>query len=118
LTKYGVSAILSLTTRRRLDMPKDLRDLMAEIEQEAQAEGDEAVAELAALHSHYQLARELHDLRVARKVTQKELAAATGVGQSEISRIESGGVNPTVATVSALAHGLGADLHVVPRGRL
>ncbi len=96
-------------------MPKNLKDLMLDIEQEAQNEGEEAVAELAALHTHYQFARELHELRVARHLTQTQLAAMSGVGQSEISRIESGAVNPTVATVGVLAHTLGADIHVVPR---
>jgi DNA-binding XRE family transcriptional regulator len=96
-------------------MTKKLNDLMLQIEQEAQAEGEEAVAELAALHSHYKLARELHDLRLARHLTQQQLAAMSGVGQSEISRIESGAVNPTVATVAALAAPLNADLHLVSR---
>ena len=96
-------------------MPKKLSDLMLQIEQEAQDEGEKAVAELVALHGHYKLARELHDLRVARSVTQKQLAAMSGVGQSEISRIESGAVNPTVATVAILASPLNADLHLVSR---
>lgn len=93
-------------------MPKKLADLITEIEAEAKAEGPEAVAELAALRAHYQLARELHDLRLAKKMTQIQLAEVSGIGQSEISRIESGAINPTVATVNALARPLGADLHL------
>ncbi len=96
-------------------MVKKLSDLMLEIKQEAHKEGEEALAELAALHGHYRLARELHDLRIARNVTQKQLAAMSGVGQSEISRIESGAVNPTVATVAALASPLNADFRLVSR---
>ncbi len=48
-------------------------------------------------------------------MTQKQLAAMSGVGQSEISRIESGAVNPTVATVAALASPLNADFRLVSR---
>jgi DNA-binding XRE family transcriptional regulator len=95
-------------------MPKKLTDLMHQIEAEAREEGGEAVAELAALRAHYSLARELHDLRLARGLTQQQLAEKSGVGQSEISRIESGAANPTVATVSALAAPLNADLHLTP----
>jgi DNA-binding XRE family transcriptional regulator len=104
-----------LVAAKEEGMPKKLDDLILQIEQEAQQEGEQAVAELAALRAHYSFARELHELRLAKKLTQKQLATASGVGQSEISRIESGGTNPTLATVSALAHSLNADLHVVPR---
>jgi len=97
-------------------MAKKLSELMLRIEQEAREEGGEAVAELAALRGHYQLARELHELRVARGMTQQQLSEKSGIGQSEISRIESGAVNPTVATVSALAGPLNADLHLVSHG--
>jgi DNA-binding XRE family transcriptional regulator len=90
-------------------------DLMREIEEEAVAEGPEAVAELEAFRAHYQLARELLALRKTRNLTQDRLAELSGVGQSEISRIEAGGANPTVSTLAALAGPLGADLHLIER---
>ena len=43
-------------------------------------------------------------------MTQKELADKSGVRQSNISRIESGSCSPTVATLQALAEGLGKKL--------
>ena len=45
-------------------------------------------------------------------MTQQQLAAASGIRQSEISRIESGHGNPTLKTISALARALGAELHL------
>ena len=44
-------------------------------------------------------------------MTQQQLAAASGIRQSEISRIESGNGNPTLKTIGALARALGAELH-------
>ncbi len=52
-------------------------------------------------------------LREARKrhgVSQKDLARRAGTTQSAISRIERGGVSPTVETLSELLYLLGEDL--------
>jgi len=46
-------------------------------------------------------------------MTQQQLAAAaSGIRQSEISRIEGGHGNPTLKTICALARALGAELHI------
>ena len=45
-------------------------------------------------------------------MTQQQLAAASGIRQSEISRIESGHGNPTLKTIGTLAHALGAELRI------
>ncbi len=47
-------------------------------------------------------------------MTQQQLAAASGIRQSEISRIESGNGNPTLKTIGALARALGAELRIAP----
>jgi transcriptional regulator with XRE-family HTH domain len=60
----------------------------------------------------YGLASDLIGLRRARSMTQQQLAAASGIRQSEISRIESGNGNPTLKTIGALAQALGAELHL------
>jgi DNA-binding XRE family transcriptional regulator len=88
--------------------------LMQEIEAEAHADGPEAVAELAAFSARFALASALIARRKAMHLTQKQLAGATGVPQSEISRIERGQTNPTVQTVSRLLAPLGARLQIVP----
>ena len=49
-------------------------------------------------------------LRKSRRLTQGDLAAVTGIGQSEISRIEQGKANPTQETLSRLGASLGAVL--------
>ncbi len=45
-------------------------------------------------------------------MTQKELAEKSGIRQSNISRIENGTCSPTIATLQALAKGLGMELMV------
>jgi DNA-binding XRE family transcriptional regulator len=48
--------------------------------------------------------------RLAAGMTQRELARVSGIGQAEISRIESGQSNPTVQTLHALGTPLGVVL--------
>jgi len=84
----------------------------AQVVAEAEAEGPEAVAHLHRLEDHYRLASDLIGRRLALHMTQQQLAAASGIRQSEISRIEGGHGNPTLKTISALARALGAELHV------
>lgn len=96
-------------------MTDDFRELINEIEDEAQAEGPEAARQLEELRADFTLASELMHLRRLRKLTQKRLAQLSGVPQSEISRIETGAANPTVATLTALAHPLGAEVGLVRR---
>ncbi|MEX1124422.1 MAG: helix-turn-helix transcriptional regulator [Acidimicrobiia bacterium] len=56
--------------------------------------------------AQYELANELIELRKAESLTQQALADRTGIGQPEISRIESGQENPTMSTMIRLARGL------------
>jgi XRE family transcriptional regulator, regulator of sulfur utilization len=94
-------------------MPGDLDSFMEEVRAESRAEGLEAVAELQMFQEQYQLARQLFELRRARGWTQKQLAARSGVQQSELSRIERGEGNPTFRTLSALARALDVRLDFV-----
>jgi DNA-binding XRE family transcriptional regulator len=84
----------------------------AQVVAEAEAAGPEAVAQLRVFEVRHGLASDLIGLRRARSMTQQQLAAASGIRQSEISRIESGNGNPTLKTIGALAHALGAELHL------
>jgi transcriptional regulator with XRE-family HTH domain len=52
------------------------------------------------------LARNLRRLRVARRWSLSELAAATGIGKASVSAIENGRANPTVDTLGRLADAL------------
>src|SRR6266568_4048243 len=91
-------------------MSRDFEELMDEIEQEALRGGRKATAEYAAFGAYYRLARELFDLRKAAGLTQRQLAAKSGVQQADISRNEAGDANPTLATIATLAYALGAEV--------
>jgi DNA-binding XRE family transcriptional regulator len=84
--------------------------LMDEIEEEARRGGPKAIAEFAAFGAYARLAREVFELRKAAGLTQRQLAAKSGVQQADISRIEVGDANPTLATIAALAYALGAQV--------
>lgn len=45
-------------------------------------------------------------------MSQKELAAASGIDQSDISKIERGVANPSIATLNRIANALGVKLSV------
>lgn len=105
-------------------MSNDLKDLVASVEEEASNEGPAAVAELHALRAQFAIGRQLRQLRKAHGLTQPQLAQITGIGQSEISRIERGASNPTAETLRILTEPLHArpllvtdDGEVVGAGR-
>ena len=58
------------------------------------------------------LANALLAARAKANMSQAELSAATGIDQGDISKIERGVANPSVATLRRLAKGLGAELIV------
>jgi len=88
-------------------------NFMRELEEETRREGPEAIAEAEAFRAHFRLARELIERRRMLGLTQRELAKRSGVQQSEISRIEQGGANPTFQTMYVLARSLGAEFRLV-----
>lgn len=91
----------------------DFDKLIQEIEHEAVAEGPAAVTELRALDARFRLAAELLSARTSAHMTQKALAAASGIQQAEISKIERGEVMPKVSTMDRLLAPLGRRLAVV-----
>jgi len=62
--------------------------------------------------AEHEVTRALIEARLSQNITQKDLAERAGVRQSNISRIENGTCSPTVATLQALADGLGKKLHI------
>jgi transcriptional regulator with XRE-family HTH domain len=97
-------------------MTRKYQDFMREVEAEARREGPKAMAELAAFDSQFRAAQ-LLALRKAKGLTQRQLSEKTGIQQSEISRIEAAHANPTLVTVSAIAHALGGEVRVVAGAR-
>jgi transcriptional regulator with XRE-family HTH domain len=55
------------------------------------------------------LAINLRRLRVARGLSQTELAAAAGIARVHVNRIENGAQNASLDTVSRLAAALGSE---------
>ena len=68
--------------------------------------------EYESLGPEYELIRSLIDARKLSNVTQKQLADATGIAQSDISKIENGSGNPTIKILKRLADGLGMNLKI------
>ena len=77
-----------------------------------QMKDPEFKAEWERIQPEYEIMRSLIDARIKLNLTQKELAERSGVRQSNISRIENGTASPTVATLQALAAGMGKRLHI------
>lgn len=64
------------------------------------------------LAPEFELARMLIRKRIEKGFTQGELAQRIGTKQSAISRLESGGYNPSFALLKKVAKALNADLKV------
>lgn len=77
---------------------------------EKQMNDPEFRGEYEGMRSEFELTRALIAARTSQHLTQKELSQRSGVRQSNISRIESGTTSPTVATLQALAAGMGKRL--------
>ncbi len=65
------------------------------------------------MEAEYKIAESMIEARLARKLTQAQLAELAGVKQTTIARLESGTNNSTIATLSRVAHVLGKELRVV-----
>ena len=61
---------------------------------------------------HETSAREVAYARALAGMTQKELAASSGIDQSDISKIERGIANPSVSTLERIAAALGGTLSI------
>ena len=56
--------------------------------------------------------RAMIDARIEQNLTQKELAARTGINQADISKLENGTRNPSLKLLKRLAHGMGMQLKI------
>ena len=52
------------------------------------------------------------ELRLEAGMTQQQLANATGINRSDISKMENGNANPSFRTMERIAKGLGKKLEV------
>lgn len=58
------------------------------------------------LEPEFNMMQVMIDARKRSNMTQKELAERTGIDQSDISKIETGNANPTLAVLKRLAEGM------------
>jgi len=79
---------------------------------ESLLETPEVRAEHAALAPEYQLARQLIEARTAAGLSQVEVAERMGTKQSEVSRIEGGRQNISMAKLRRYASALGREVQV------
>lgn len=71
--------------------------------------------EYDALELENTLARELIRLRLAKGLTQEQLAAKVHTKQAGIARLESGSYLPSLSTIRKVADGLDAEVNVTFR---
>jgi len=71
-----------------------------------------------ALETEFEVERALIELRIQSNETQKKLADKLDTKQAYISRVERGGVSPTVNYIAKMADALNADAEIIfrPRG--
>ncbi|MFC1551723.1 helix-turn-helix domain-containing protein [Candidatus Latescibacterota bacterium] len=77
-----------------------------------QIKNPELAKEYEALDEEYEVVRQIIRARIAAGLTQKELAERIGTQQSNVSRIESGNSNPSMAVLKRIAEATGTKLHV------
>jgi len=68
--------------------------------------------EWEALEPQRELKKRLIELRMKKKISQKEIAEKAGTHQSSIARFERGEYSPTISFLSRLASALGMKLEV------
>ena len=66
-----------------------------------------------ALEVEFKIYNALVKTRIAKKMTQKELAEKIGVAQSALARFETGRTNPTLSFLQKVASGLGLKLTII-----
>jgi DNA-binding XRE family transcriptional regulator len=91
-------------------MATKFADFVGGLEEEARAEGPEAVAQLEAVREHFRLGRQLAQARLQQKLSQTQVAQRAQVDQGDVSKIERGVANPTLATLSAVACAVGLEV--------
>lgn len=75
-------------------------------------ENPEFRKEWDALGTETQIMRSMIDARLEAGMTQKQLSEKTGINQSNLSRIERGTGNPSVATLERIASALGKKVSI------
>ena len=81
---------------------------------------DEFRKEYEAIQPEMDITRALLDARIRVGLTQMELAEKTGISQADISRLENGTRNPSLALLKRLAEAMDSTLRIefIPNKKL
>lgn len=77
-----------------------------------QLQDPEFAREYEAIQPEMDIIKAIVDARTSQNLTQKELAARTGINQADISKLENGTRNPTINLLKRLADGMGMSLKI------
>lgn len=93
----------------------DLQNLKEELMRD-----DEFRKEYEAIQPEMDITRALLDARIRAGLTQMELAEKTGISQADISRLENGTRNPSLALLKRLAEAMDSTLRIefIPNKKL
>lgn len=82
-----------------------------------QLKDEEFKSEYEKLAPEFSIIQAVIDARKVSNLTQKELSERTGIAQSDISKLENGNSNPTLAMLKRLADGMNMNikLEFVPK---
>ena len=80
----------------------------------------EVKKEYETLKPEYEIIRAVLNARKTKNLTQQQLADRTGVNRADISRLENGNSNPTIAQLQRIADGMDMTLKVefVPKDKV
>lgn len=65
-----------------------------------------------ALEPEFQIARQMIEARIKRKMTQEQLARRAKTGQAVISRLEGMNARPSISLLSRIARALGTKIQI------
>ena len=85
-----------------------------------QMDNEDFAKEYKEIQPELDIIRAIVKARTSQNLTQKELAERTGINQADISKLENGTRNPSVALLKRLAEGMGMALKIefVPKRRI
>ena len=90
-----------------LMMKSDLKELTAELMQD-----QEFREEYESLQPEMNIMRAMMDARIRAGMTQMELSQKSGISQADISRLENGSRNPSLALLKRLAAAMNTTLKI------
>lgn len=93
----------------------DLQELTNELMQDPKFK-----KEYEALQPEMDITRAILDARIQSGMTQTELSKKSGISQADISRLEKGTRNPSIALLKRLADAMDSTLHIefVPKNNV